>query len=81
MIHTKNQHFFSKDVYRILGIHTFIDSIISILGIHNVVTLFCAAMTEHKILFHSSSYSRLTDACHAVTALMYPFKYRLLSTV
>ncbi|GFW88430.1 myotubularin-related protein 13 [Trichonephila clavipes] len=44
-------------------------------GIHNVVTLFCAAMTEHKILFHSSSYSRLTDACHAVTALMYPFKY------
>ncbi|KFM81049.1 Myotubularin-related protein 13, partial [Stegodyphus mimosarum] len=45
------------------------------LGIHNVVTLFCAAMTEHKILFHSSSYSRLTDACHAVTALMYPFKY------
>ncbi|CAL1263777.1 unnamed protein product [Larinioides sclopetarius] len=45
------------------------------LGIHNLVSLFCAAMTEHKILFHSSSYSRLTDACHAVTSLMYPFKY------
>lgn len=45
------------------------------LGIHNIVTLFCAAMTEHKILFHSTSYSRLTDACHAITALMYPFKY------
>ncbi|GBL87002.1 Myotubularin-related protein 13 [Araneus ventricosus] len=45
------------------------------LGIHNLVTLFCAAMTEHKILFHSSSYSRLTDACHAATSLMYPFKY------
>lgn len=45
------------------------------LGIHNVVILFCAAMTEHKILFYSRSYSHLTDACHAITALMYPFKY------
>lgn len=32
-------------------------------------------MTEHKILFHSSSYSRLTEGCRALTALMYPFKY------
>ena len=32
-------------------------------------------MTEHKILFHSRSYSRLHDACHALTALMYPFVY------
>lgn len=45
------------------------------LGIHNVVTLFCAVMTEQKILFHSKSYTRLHDACHALTALMYPFKY------
>ena len=45
------------------------------LGIHAVVTLFCAVMTEQKILFHSKSYTRLHDACHALTSLMYPFKY------
>uniref|UniRef100_V9IMP2 Myotubularin-related protein 13 n=1 Tax=Apis cerana TaxID=7461 RepID=V9IMP2_APICE len=32
-------------------------------------------MTEHKILFHSASYSRLTEGCRALTALMYPFRY------
>lgn len=32
-------------------------------------------MTEQKILFQSRSYSRLTDAGRALTALMYPFKY------
>jgi len=45
------------------------------LGIHAVLTLFSAVMTEHKILFHSKSYTRLHDACHALTSLMYPFKY------
>ncbi|XP_021707699.1 myotubularin-related protein 13 [Aedes aegypti] len=45
------------------------------LGIKNVMLLFCAVMTEHKILFHSTSYSRLTDSCRALTALMYPFRY------
>lgn len=47
----------------------------SIPGINNVLTLFCAVMTEQKILFHSNSISRLTDACHALTALMFPFRY------
>jgi myotubularin-related protein 5/13 len=37
--------------------------------------LYCAAMTEHKILFHSTSYSRLTESCRALTALMYPLRY------
>lgn len=32
-------------------------------------------MTEHKILFHSSSYSRLSESCRAITALMYPLRY------
>jgi len=45
------------------------------LGIRNGLTLFCALMTEHKILFHSKSLSRLTDACHGLTSLMFPFKY------
>ncbi|KAK9497874.1 hypothetical protein O3M35_003784 [Rhynocoris fuscipes] len=45
------------------------------LGIRNCVFLFCAVMTEHKILFQSQSYTRLTEACRALTALMYPFKY------
>lgn len=44
-------------------------------GIRNVIVLFCAIMTEHKILFHSKSYNRLTEACRALTALMYPFRY------
>ncbi|XP_048780687.1 myotubularin-related protein 13-like isoform X2 [Ostrea edulis] len=45
------------------------------LGIQNVLTLFCAAMTDHKILFHSQSYSRLTDACQAINILQYPLRY------
>ncbi|XP_069085535.1 myotubularin-related protein 5 isoform X10 [Pleurodeles waltl] len=45
------------------------------LGIHNVLSLFCAALTEHKILFLSKSYQRLTDACRALMALMFPLKY------
>ncbi|XP_061493895.1 myotubularin-related protein 5 isoform X6 [Rhineura floridana] len=45
------------------------------LGITNVLCLFCAALTEHKILFLSCSYQRLTDACRALLALMFPLKY------
>ncbi|XP_063164802.1 myotubularin-related protein 5 isoform X7 [Candoia aspera] len=45
------------------------------LGITNVLILFCAALTEHKILFLSSSYQRLTDACRALLALIFPLKY------
>lgn len=45
------------------------------LGIKNVLDLFCATMTELKILFVSQSFMRLFDACSALTALMYPLKY------
>uniref|UniRef100_A0AAR2LMY7 SET binding factor 1 n=1 Tax=Pygocentrus nattereri TaxID=42514 RepID=A0AAR2LMY7_PYGNA len=45
------------------------------LGIVNVLCLFCAALTEHKILFLSKSYQRLTDACRALLAIMFPLKY------
>ena len=45
------------------------------LGIRNVITLFCAALTEVKILFYSQSFNRLTDSCTALVALMYPMKY------
>ncbi|KAJ8387353.1 hypothetical protein AAFF_G00157300 [Aldrovandia affinis] len=45
------------------------------LGINNVLYLLCAALTEHKILFLSSSYHRLTDACRAILAIMFPLKY------
>ena len=47
-----------------------------IAGISNTMILFCAALTDHKLLFHSQSYHRLTFASHAITALMYPLKYR-----
>ncbi|KAI8129606.1 Myotubularin-related protein 13, partial [Lucilia cuprina] len=45
------------------------------LGIKNVLILLCAVMTENKILFHSKSYSHLTESCKALVALMYPFRY------
>ncbi|KAM9823807.1 myotubularin-related protein 5 [Neosynchiropus ocellatus] len=45
------------------------------LGIVNVLYLFCAALTEHKILFLSSSYQRLTDACRGLLSIMFPLKY------
>lgn len=49
-------------------------------GIINVLYLFCAALTEHKILFLSSSYQQLTDACRALLAIMFPLKYRCVPT-
>lgn len=45
-------------------------------GIQNVLSLFCAVLTEHKVLFHSSSYQRLGEACRALETLMFPLKYR-----
>uniref|UniRef100_A0A672LJI9 SET binding factor 2 n=1 Tax=Sinocyclocheilus grahami TaxID=75366 RepID=A0A672LJI9_SINGR len=45
------------------------------LGIQNVLSLFCAVLTEHKVLFHSSSYQRLGEACRALESLMFPLKY------
>lgn len=45
------------------------------LGIKNVLILLCAVMTENKILFHSKSYSHLTESCKALVSLMYPFRY------
>ncbi|KAK1798181.1 hypothetical protein P4O66_000499 [Electrophorus voltai] len=44
-------------------------------GIQNVLSLFCAVLTEHKVLFHSTSYQRLGEACRALEALMFPLKY------
>ncbi|XP_036181249.1 myotubularin-related protein 13 isoform X6 [Myotis myotis] len=45
------------------------------LGIQNVLSLFCAVLTENKVLFHSSSFQRLSDACRALESLMFPLKY------
>ncbi|XP_040183909.1 myotubularin-related protein 13 isoform X2 [Rana temporaria] len=45
------------------------------LGIQNVLSLLCAVLTENKVLFHSSSFQRLSDASRALEALMYPLKY------
>lgn len=52
---------------------------LSPIGIVNVLYLFCAALTEHKILFLSSSYQRLSDACRGLLAIMFPLKYRYVS--
>ncbi|CAF3453250.1 unnamed protein product [Rotaria sp. Silwood1] len=45
------------------------------LGIDHVVTIFCAALSDIKILFFSRSYWKLTEACKAVESLLYPLKY------
>jgi len=45
------------------------------LGINSVLTLFSAVLAEQKILFYSSSFSRLTDSCMALTSLIYPMLY------
>ncbi|NP_001128442.1 myotubularin-related protein 13 [Rattus norvegicus] len=45
------------------------------LGIQNVLNLFCAVLTENKVLFHSASFQRLSDACRALESLMFPLKY------
>ncbi|CAF1202768.1 unnamed protein product, partial [Didymodactylos carnosus] len=45
------------------------------LGIDHVVTIFCAVLSDIKILFFSKSYSKLTDSCKAVEALLFPLKY------
>ncbi|XP_039617539.1 myotubularin-related protein 5 isoform X3 [Polypterus senegalus] len=45
------------------------------LGILNVLYLFCAALTEQKILFLSSSYQRLSDACRGILSILFPLKY------
>ncbi|MEQ2182257.1 ARS-binding factor 1 [Goodea atripinnis] len=53
----------------------------ALVGIVNVLYLFCAALTEHKILFLSSSYQRLTDACRGLLAIMFPLQYRFKYTL
>jgi len=45
------------------------------LGISSLLTLFSAVLAEQKILFFSSSFSRLTDSCMALTSLIYPMLY------
>jgi myotubularin-related protein 5/13 len=54
----------------------FIKKIIFILlGIDHVVTIFCAALPDIKILFFSKSYWKLTEASKAVESLLFPLKY------
>eukprot|EP00727_Mastigamoeba_balamuthi_P011296 m51a1_g679 hypothetical protein (1778) ;mRNA; r:300530-307798 len=45
------------------------------IGINNLVSLFYAAVTEHKILFISSDIMQLATACEALVSLLYPFNW------
>ncbi|KTG00215.1 hypothetical protein cypCar_00009182, partial [Cyprinus carpio] len=56
-------------------IQTPLNDTLPVSGIQNVLGLFCAVLTEHKVLFHSSSYQRLGEACRALESLMFPLKY------
>ncbi|KAJ8023558.1 Myotubularin-related protein 13 [Holothuria leucospilota] len=49
--------------------------LVQCIGIQNFVSLFCAALTDNKILFLSTSYNRLADACSGLLALLFPLKY------
>ncbi|KAL4721546.1 hypothetical protein ACJJTC_008312 [Scirpophaga incertulas] len=55
--------------------HTAVHMLLRLLGIHNAVTLWCAVMSEHKVLVVSLAAARLAGACRALAALMFPFRY------
>ncbi|KAM3965988.1 LOW QUALITY PROTEIN: SET domain binding factor [Aphomia sociella] len=55
--------------------HTAVHMLLRLLGIHNSVTLWCAVMSEHKVLLVSLAAARLAAACRALAALMFPFRY------
>ncbi|CAG0897373.1 unnamed protein product, partial [Cyprideis torosa] len=54
---------------------TVVADLIRQVGIVGLVRLLCGVLTQHKILFQSSSFNRLTNASRALVALMYPLKY------
>ncbi|XP_037871165.1 myotubularin-related protein 5 isoform X2 [Bombyx mori] len=55
--------------------HTSVYMLLRLLGIHNAVTLWCAVMSEHKVLLVSLAAARLAGVCRALAALMFPFRY------
>ncbi|XP_045520262.1 myotubularin-related protein 13 isoform X1 [Pieris brassicae] len=55
--------------------HTSVHMLLRLLGIHNSVTLWCAVMSEHKVLLVSLAGARLSAVCRALAALMFPFRY------
>ncbi|XP_026318048.1 myotubularin-related protein 13 isoform X2 [Hyposmocoma kahamanoa] len=55
--------------------HTAVHMLLRLLGIHNSVTLWCAVMSEQKVLVVSLAGARLAAACRALAALMFPFRY------
>ncbi|XP_014680959.1 PREDICTED: myotubularin-related protein 13-like [Priapulus caudatus] len=55
--------------------HTSVYTFFHQMGIHNSLTLLSAILSDHKVLFLSESYSRLTDASHALVSLCFPLKY------
>ncbi|CEF59914.1 Myotubularin-related protein 5 [Strongyloides ratti] len=53
-------------------IYTFISNLGTI---HNVLEVFINVLNEKRIIFHSKSLNRLSDACFALKTLLYPFNY------
>nr|CDS29776.1 myotubularin protein 13 [Hymenolepis microstoma] len=52
-----------------------VSSLFKYLGIDNVLLMFTAMLSDQKLLVCSQSLVRLTEACHALTAIIYPLKY------
>ncbi len=44
-------------------------------GIDNVLLMLTAVLSDQKLLVCSQSFVRLTEACHALTSIIYPLKY------
>lgn len=46
--------------------------IFDLLGVKEVLKIFCFAMAEQKIIFHSEQVSLLMIVCETITRLLYP---------
>ena len=49
---------------------------VNVAGTHNMLSLFCALVTENKVLMFSSSYLLLTSASLGLLSILYPLKFR-----
>lgn len=52
-----------------------IDSVINALGPRGMINVLCYALSECKMLFHSTCLSKLPGICEAVRILLYPFRW------
>lgn len=52
-----------------------ISALVSALGARGTVSVLCCALSECKMLFHSTDTSKLPSICEAIRTLLYPLKW------